>query len=128
MMPFLIVSAVLAPTVIAPNISKIVPKTIACLYEMDLDDTLVAQALATSSERLISSRALWGDQSEPLTGTIVEGIEHSKERPNDEDVGILVEHLDGFEKQARLCEVCVVGWFRMLRYRVSNMRLIYEEA
>jgi hypothetical protein len=53
MIPFLIVSAVRAPTVIAPNISKTVPNTIACLYVMDLDETLVAQAFATSSIGLI---------------------------------------------------------------------------
>lgn len=33
----------------APTISNIVPSTMACLYVMDLDETLVAQALATSS-------------------------------------------------------------------------------
>lgn len=49
MMPFLMVSAVRAPTVMAPSISNIVPNIIACLYEIDLDETLVAQALATSS-------------------------------------------------------------------------------
>lgn len=49
MIPFLMVSAVLAPTVIAPSISNIVPNTIACLYEIDLEETLVAQAFATSS-------------------------------------------------------------------------------
>ena len=54
MMPFLIVSAVRAPTVIAPSISNMVPNIIACLYEMDLDETLVAQAFATSSIKLIS--------------------------------------------------------------------------
>jgi len=49
MMPFLIVSAIRDPTVMAPSISKMVPKIIACLYEMDLDETLVAHAFATSS-------------------------------------------------------------------------------
>ena len=47
--PFLIVSAVRAPTVMAPSISNMVPNIIACLYEMDLDETLVAQEFATSS-------------------------------------------------------------------------------
>lgn len=49
MIPFLMVSAVLAPTVIAPNISNMVPNIMACLYVIDLDETLVAQAFATSS-------------------------------------------------------------------------------
>jgi hypothetical protein len=31
-----------------------VPNIIACLYEMDLDETLVAQEFATSSIKLIS--------------------------------------------------------------------------
>ncbi len=54
MIPFLIVSAVRAPTVIAPSISNIVPNIIACLYEIDLDETLVAQAFATSSNKTIN--------------------------------------------------------------------------
>lgn len=49
MMPFLMVSAVRAPTRMAPSISNIVPNTMACLYVMDLDETLVAHAFATSS-------------------------------------------------------------------------------
>ncbi len=59
-MPFLIVSAVLAPTVMAPSISKMVPKIMACRYEMDLDETLVAQVFATSYTRAVS---LWIDRS-----------------------------------------------------------------
>jgi hypothetical protein len=58
MMPFLIVSAVRAPTVIAPNISNMVPNIIACLYEIDLEETLVAQAFATSSIKSINIRAI----------------------------------------------------------------------
>ncbi len=54
MMPFLMVSAVRAPTVMAPSISKMVPNTMAWRYEMDRDDTDVAQELATSSARCVS--------------------------------------------------------------------------
>jgi hypothetical protein len=48
-MTFLIVSAVRPPTVIYPTISKTVPRTMACLYVTDRDETLVAQEFATSS-------------------------------------------------------------------------------
>jgi hypothetical protein len=51
MMLFLIVSAVREPTVMAPSISNIVPRTIACLYVIDRDETLVAQEFATSSTK-----------------------------------------------------------------------------
>ena len=56
MMPFLMVEAVLAPTARAPVISKMVHKIMACLYVTDRDETLVAQALATSST---SSKKRW---------------------------------------------------------------------
>jgi hypothetical protein len=49
MMPFLIVSAVREPTVMAPSISKMVPKIMAWRYDTERDETDVAQALATSS-------------------------------------------------------------------------------
>ncbi len=54
MILFLMVEAVRAPTVMAPSISKMAPKTIACRYVMDREETLVAQLLATSSVRLVS--------------------------------------------------------------------------
>ena len=90
-MPFLMVSAVRAPTRMAPSNSKIVPKTMACLYEIDLEDTLVAQALATSSMKPLElgPRAF----RQILTCSVVVGIEHGKERANHEHVGILVQHL-----------------------------------
>ncbi len=93
-MPFLIVSAVRAPTVIAPSISNIVPKIIACLYEIDLEETLVAQAFASSSKLSVS--VAYSGCSEILTCTIVVRIEHGKKGADDKDIGILVEHhLDG---------------------------------
>jgi hypothetical protein len=49
LMPFLIVLAVRAPTARAPVNSKMVQRTMACLYVTDRDETLVAHALATSS-------------------------------------------------------------------------------
>ena len=58
MMPFLIVSAVRAPTVMAPSISNMVPKTMACRYEMEREETLVAQALATSSADISKKQVL----------------------------------------------------------------------
>lgn len=64
---------------------------------MDLDETLVAHAFATSSIEFISIYPT-GLQRIPLsllTCTIVEGIEHGKESADDKDIGILVElHLD----------------------------------
>ena len=51
MMPFLMVSAVRAPTATAPTVSKMVPHTMAHRYEMERDETDVAHALATSSGR-----------------------------------------------------------------------------
>ena len=53
--PFLMVSAVLAPTVMAPSSSKMVARTMAHLYEMDLEDTLVAHEFATSSGRVLET-------------------------------------------------------------------------
>lgn len=47
--PFLIVDAVRAPTASAPVISKIRQSIIAWRYVTERDDTLVAQAFATSS-------------------------------------------------------------------------------
>ena len=96
-MPFLMVSAVREPTVMAPSISKMVPRTIACLYEMDLDETLVAQEFATSSARKVSILLPMGkgrEAAEIPTCTIVEGIEQGKQGANGKDVGVLVEHRD----------------------------------
>lgn len=89
-MLFLIVSAVRDPTVSAPSSSKTVARTIAHRYEIDLEETEVAQALATSSAFC---------QQTPLerlsrhTSAIVVGIKQRKERANDEDVGVLCQHL-----------------------------------
>ena len=57
MIPFLMVSAVLAPTVMAPRSSKMVARTMAHLYEMDLEETLVAHEFATSSVGASETRA-----------------------------------------------------------------------
>ena len=51
MMPFLMVDAVLAPTVRAPVTSKIRQRTMACWYVTEREETLVAHAFATSSVR-----------------------------------------------------------------------------
>lgn len=53
MMPFLIVEAVRAPTARAPRSSKIQQRTMAPRYVTERDETLVAQALATSSVKVI---------------------------------------------------------------------------
>jgi len=84
MMPFLIVSAVRAPTVIAPSISKIVPNIIACLYVIDLEESLVAHAFATSSIKSISICPR-SQRSVPslLTCTVVVRIEHGKKGADD---------------------------------------------
>jgi hypothetical protein len=102
MMPFLIVDAVLAPTARAPVISKIRQRIIACRYVTDRDDTLVAQALATSSgeEALaLSNTVAW---EEKLTGTVVVRLEQGKEGANGENVGILGEYHLGERYQERL--------------------------
>lgn len=69
----------------------------ACLYEMDLEETLVAHALATSSIKLISIRITPDSSWEPLTCTIVICVKQGKESANDKDVGVVVElhHLEG---------------------------------
>ena len=71
MMPFLMVCAVRAPTVIAPSISNTAPNIIACLYEMDLEETLVAQAFATSSAKPFSIRFLQAVRSEFLLAPLL---------------------------------------------------------
>jgi hypothetical protein len=61
---------------------------------MDLDETLVAQAFATSSD--IESVDWYCNDSdsafESLTGTVVVCIEKGKEGPNHKNVGVLIEH------------------------------------
>lgn len=94
MMPFLMVSAVRAPTVMAPNISKIVSRIIACRYVMDLDETLVAQELATSSIRLSVHGNCDKKWSELRTCSIIVGIEHGKQSANHKNVGVLVQRLE----------------------------------
>lgn len=75
MIPFLIVSAVRAPTVMAPSISKIVPKIMACRYVMEREETLVAQALATSSVYVsIPGLVMDGVTGRRRTGAIVVGV------------------------------------------------------
>ena len=59
----------------------------------DRDDTLVAQALATSSGEevlTLSNTITW--EKEELTGTVVVRLEQGKEGANGENIGILREH------------------------------------
>ena len=94
-MPFLIVSAVRAPTATAPTNSKMVPRTIAWRYEMDREETLVAQELATSSEnmqRLVEVNQYRIDCM-LLTCTVVECIKHSKQCANGKYIIVLVESI-----------------------------------
>lgn len=77
-----------------------VPKIMACRYETDRDETLVAQALATSSNSQqipISIHHENGRQGILLTSTVVVGIQQGKEGANGEDVVILMKrrHLEG---------------------------------
>jgi hypothetical protein len=64
---------------------------------MDLEETLVAHAFATSSIKLISIETGPENSRQLLTCTIVVCIEHGKESANDKDVGVVVElhHLEG---------------------------------
>jgi hypothetical protein len=58
-------------------------------YVMDLDETLVAHAFATSSAFLSVERSRGTKLL--LTGSIVVGIEHGKESAYDEHIGVLIE-------------------------------------
>ena len=90
MIPFLIVSAVRDPTSTAPRTSKIVPRTIACRYETDRDETEVAHALATSSAGQGERQDISCSQS--LTGTVVVRVEQREEGADREDVVVLAEN------------------------------------
>ena len=61
---------------------------------MDLDETLVAQALATSSIRLSVRGNCDKKGFELRTCSIVVGIEHGKKGADHKNVGVLVQHLD----------------------------------
>jgi hypothetical protein len=69
---------------------------------MDLDETLVAQALATSSYETLMS-VIQRRRSKTLTGTVIESIEHGKEGANDKDVGILMDrHFEKYSNKSVL--------------------------
>lgn len=62
---------------------------------MDLEETLVAHALATSSIRVSMMMYFHGYLCATRgvhTGTVVVCIEQGKERADDEDVGVFGEH------------------------------------
>ena len=61
---------------------------------MDLDETLVAQALATSSIRLSVRGNCDKKGVEQRTCSIVVGIEHGKKSADYKNIGVLVQHLD----------------------------------
>lgn len=73
----------------APSISKTVPNTMACRYETDRDETLVAQAFATSSTSISVTHRTKAELS--LTGTVIVGVQHGKEGTNSEDIGVLIQ-------------------------------------
>ena len=87
-----------------------VAQTIAHLYEIERDDTLVAQAFATSSVESVNGAAdvQWIHRMNRLTGTVVVGIEESEEGADDENVSELVDcHLWVlFSIEQGLCLVC----------------------
>ena len=91
-MPFLMVEAVLAPTVSAPVTSKIRQRIMACWYVTEREETLVAQAFATSSVKMVRG-VLYSTVSEQRTGTVVVGLKQGKEGADGEDIGVLVKHL-----------------------------------
>ena len=68
----------------------------ACRYETDLEETLVAQELATSStqrrKRSVRQVLAGVNLGSLLTGTIVEGVKEREEGTDHEDVGVLVEN------------------------------------
>lgn len=69
----------------------------------DRDDTLVAQALATSSGEdvlALSNSVAWEEGK--LTGTVVVRLEQGKEGANGENVGKLGEHHLGERYKQRL--------------------------
>jgi hypothetical protein len=89
-MLFLMVSAVRAPTVMAPTISKMVPRTMAWRYETEREDTDVAHALATSSGVWLV-RVLQVSDWRQHTSTVVVGVEQGEEGANGEDIVVLGE-------------------------------------
>ena len=62
---------------------------------MDREETLVAHELATSSN-LWSGTLLFQVRRVSLTGTVVEGVQQGKEGADGENVGVGVEHLEGW--------------------------------
>lgn len=64
---------------------------------MDRDETLVAQAFATSSIEVIG-RGNAEQARSLLTGTVVVSIKQGKESANCKDVGILIERHAGCGK------------------------------
>jgi hypothetical protein len=64
-------------------------------YEMEREETLVAQALATSSVMFVSISFAEPDLGarQALTGSVVEGIEEGEKGANGKDVRIVVKHL-----------------------------------
>lgn len=67
-----------------------VPKTMACRYEMEREDTLVAQEFATSSTEVRKQTRKAGDRGQ--TGAVVVCIKHSKDGANGKDVRVVGEH------------------------------------
>lgn len=70
------------------------------------DDTLVAQALATSSEKSHFSHvplSIW--EWAEHTGTVVVCLQQGKERADGEDVGVFLKdgHLGDVKDKQRLC-------------------------